>query len=157
MTAPGLATDVVTTRLERIVELVGVLYELDDSLGTRRVLEDMLLRLALERALTRLVDVAVSINEHVLAALGRGPGSTGRASFEAMAEAGVIRHALAERLGLGVSVSNVLAGDVVEADWDLILGAVPDTRYDYQLYVREVSGWLAGLANEGSIRPQAAT
>lgn len=144
--AQEIVPDVVTARLERIVELVGALYEVDGELETRRVLDDMLLRLALERALTRLVELAVSINAHVAAALGRPASTDPRGSFDDIAEAGVIRRALAERLALGVSVSNVLAGDLEPSDWDLILSAIPGTRFDYQMYVREVSAWLAGLA-----------
>ena len=78
-----------------------------------RLTQDRMLRYAVERILSQLVDLAVSVNSHVSATvLGESPKDY-RASFDLVVRAGAIDPPLAQELKPSVGLSNVLAHEYV--------------------------------------------
>lgn len=132
--------EVVVLRLGLMRELLADL----DSVGevdARRLRDDRLTRHAVERILTQLVDLAVSINSHVAVSAGKTPSSY-RESFHAAAAAGLINVDLAQRLAPSAGLRNVLTHDYVNIDLGLVAGAVTAARRDYGEYVTAVARTL---------------
>lgn len=132
--------EVVVLRLGLLRELLADL----DSVGevdALRLRDDRLTRHAVERILTQLVDLAVSINSHVAVSAGKTPSSY-RESFHAAAAAGLINVDLAQRLAPSAGLRNVLTHDYVNIDLGLVAGAVTAARRDYGEYVTAVARTL---------------
>lgn len=132
--------EVVVLRLGLMRELLADL----DSVGevdALRLRDDRLTRHAVERILTQLVDLAVSINSHVAVSAGKTPSSY-RESFHAAAAAGLINVDLAQRLAPSAGLRNVLTHDYVNIDLGLVAGAVTAARRDYGEYVTAVARTL---------------
>lgn len=111
--------------------------------------DERLLRHAIERILTQLVELSVSINGHVVAArLGRAPDSY-RRSFADVAETGLITPALVERLSSAVGMRNLLVHEYAVVDLDRVADAVPEVVTDVGAYVRAVARWLAAQESAG--------
>lgn len=98
---------VVGRRLRALTDAVGDLRRLEgiDAAGLRA---DPIARAAAERLLQVAVDLAVDVNAHLAAAvLGRAP-ATGRESFSAAAEGGILSRELADLLAPAAGLRNVL-------------------------------------------------
>lgn len=99
-------------------------------------------RHAIERILTRLVDRAVSINSHVIAAkLGHAPRSY-RDSFELAAKCGLIPDEIATELAPSVGVRDLLVREHPEIDLGKVAAAVPLARAGYRRYVAVVAAFV---------------
>lgn len=141
MTPRRLEPDVLHSRLR---VLRGLLDDLEavGAITAERLIDDRLLRHGIERILTAIVDLAVSINGHVSAAvLGRGP-SDYRDSFRQAAAAGVITSELAERLAPSASMRNVIVHAYIDVDLSIVAKAVPRALTGYRQYVAEVARFL---------------
>ena len=118
--------DVVTTRLRHL----GLLIQDLDALGdvtTAVLVEDRMLRHAVERILAQLVELAVAVNGHVAATELGEVSSDYRSSFTLAARAGLIQRGLADRLSPSVGLRNVLAHDYVAVDLGVV--ALPWARH----------------------------
>lgn len=103
---------------------------------------DRMLRHAVERVLTQLVELAAAINSHVAAAaVGRG-AATYRESFDLAVEAGALPADLAARLLPSVGLRNVLVHEYAEIDLALVARGVERARDDFRSYVRAVARFL---------------
>jgi len=112
------------------------------AVSSERLRDDRLLRYAVERILTQLVDLAVSVNSQIAAArLGRGAADY-RSSFQETARVGALSDELAVRLAPSAGLRNVLTHDYVEADLDIVTRSVARALADYGDYVRSVARWL---------------
>lgn len=110
-----------------------------DAAGFRA---DPIARAAAERLLQVSVDLAVDVNAHLsTAALGRAP-ATGRESFLALAEAGIIARDLADLLAPAAGLRNVLVHRYVDIDVELVTRAVGDVLDLMPRYVDEVATYL---------------
>jgi uncharacterized protein YutE (UPF0331/DUF86 family) len=86
--------------------------------------DDRRARNTAERALTQLVELAVSINSHIAAtALGRAPRSYSD-SFRAVADCGVISAELAEFLLPSAGMRNILIHEYFEINLEKVAAAV---------------------------------
>lgn len=142
MTPKNLDTATVQAKLRLIRELLDDLDSAGEITGDR-LRQDRLLRHAVERMLTQVVDLAVSANSHVVAArLGRAPNSY-RQSFLDAAEAGSLPQELAERLAPAVGMRNLLVHDYATIDLDRVAAAVPAALVDVSEYVHALARWLA--------------
>jgi uncharacterized protein YutE (UPF0331/DUF86 family) len=101
------------------------------------------LRLAVERALTQLVELATSVNLHVTAASGRIPPSDYYSSFLEAAEVGLIEEDLAQRLAPSAGLRNVLVHEYLRIDVDRVAATVPRAVVDFDAYVRQAATHLA--------------
>ncbi len=109
-----------------------------------RLTGDRMLRHAVERILTQLVELAAAVNGHLaVGRLGRG-AATYRESFALAAEAGALPPDLAERLAPSAGLRNVLVHEYAQVDLVLVARGVELAREHYRSYVREVARSLSG-------------
>ncbi len=141
MTPREFDRNVVQARLRLIDELLDDLDRAGE-LEANMLQEDRMLRHAVERILSQLVELAVSINGHVSATvLGEAPKDY-RSSFPLAATAGLIESELADRLQPSVGLRNVLAHEYVDIDLTMVAEAARRTKSGYRAYVRAVAAWL---------------
>lgn len=132
---------VVERRLRALTNALDDLRRLHDidAAGFRA---DPIARAAAERLLQVSVDLAVDVNAHLAAGvLGRAP-ATGRESFVAMAEAGILSTELADLLAPAAGLRNVLVHRYVDIDLQLVTRAVGDILDLMPRYVDEVATFL---------------
>lgn len=138
MTAAPVDLAMVTAKLRLMHDLLDDLTASGEVTATR-LAQDRMFRHAVERILTQLVDLAVSVNSHVAAArLGRAPTSY-RESFAQAAQAGVIGTELAARLAPAAGLRNVLVHEYTDVDVQLVAAAVPAALRDFGAYIAEVA------------------
>lgn len=132
---------VVQERLRLISDLLADL-DVIGEVTADRLRRDRIVRHAVERILTQVVDLAVSVNSHIAAASeGRAPG-TYRESFAAAARAGAISPELADELAPSAGLRNVLTHEYVAIDLVLVARAVSLARTGFRRYVAEVARFL---------------
>lgn len=137
---------VVERRLRALTDALDDLQRLRDidAAGFRA---DPIARAAAERLLQVSVDLAVDINAHLAtSALGRAP-TTGRESFVAIAEAGIVSRELADLLAPAAGLRNVLVHRYVDIDVQLVTRAVEDILDLMPRYVGEVATFLRSSAD----------
>ncbi len=146
MTPGELDRDVLHARLSRMRDLLDDLESVKD-VTVERLERDRMTRHAVERILSRLVDLAVSVNGHVAAAtLGRGPADY-RESFALAARSGAISQDLADELEPSAGLRNVLVHDYVSIDLAAVAKSVPVVLVGYRRFVAEVSRFLTEPAS----------
>lgn len=145
MSPRPLDVDVIGRRLR----LMSALVEHLASVGTvdeARLTREPIVRLAVERALTQLVDLAVDINSHIgSAVLGRAPERF-RESFDLAVEAGALQHETATALQGSTGLRNVLVHEYLETDYALVAGAVPRALDEFAAYICQVAQWTGEQA-----------
>lgn len=141
MTPPALDADAVRAKLRLMRELLDDL-DAAGPVDVDRLVADRMSRHGIERILTQLVDLAVSVNGHVaVARLGMG-AETYRESFDLAARAGALDAELASRLAQSVGLRNVLIHEYAVVDLSLVVLGVDLARRDYREYVRSVAASL---------------
>lgn len=133
--------EVVQERLRHIRVLLDDLESIG-SVDEERLHQDRIIRHAVERILTQLVDLSVSINSHIAAAASGQAPATYRDSYQAAASAGAITSQLAAELAPSAGLRNVLTHEYVTVDLSILAGAIPMARGLYADYVREVAAHL---------------
>jgi len=146
MTPSALQAAAVQAKLRLMRELLDDLGSVGDL--TPEMLErERLVRRAVERVLTQLVDLAASVNSHVVtASTGRAPASY-RSSFDDAAELGMLPAQLAGALKPSVGMRNLLVHEYAAVDLARVAEAVPTALESYDEYVRQVARWLADRAD----------
>lgn len=135
-----LDTDVIGRRLRQMSRLLEHLAGVG-PVGEGRLVAEPIVRLAVERVLTQLVDLAVDINSHIgSAVLGRAPERF-RDSFDLAVEAGALRHETGEALKGSTGLRNVLVHEYLDVDYALVAEAVPQALDGFGDYVRQVARW----------------
>lgn len=138
---------VVAERLRLIAETLSELEALR-GVNAEQLTREPLTRAAAERLLQVVVDLAVDVNAHLaVSLLGRAP-DTGRASFLAAGEAGVIDSDLAARLAASAGLRNVLVHRYVDIDLSLVADAIGEVLDGFPEYVRQVASHLQGRSGE---------
>lgn len=143
MTPRRLDVDVVRNKLAAIEQTRTALRSAG-PLDATRLLDDALLSAAVERLLSRLVDLAVDVNSHVATArLGRAPEDY-RQSFDLAVEAGLLDRALADELKPSVGMRNAIVHEYLRLDLDRVAAAVPLAVAAYGRYVGAVARSVGG-------------
>lgn len=145
MTPRRLDTAAATGKLRAMRRLLDEL----DRLGlvdADRFARDYAIQLIVERIVSQLVDLAASVNSHILAVETGAPPPDVRRSFGAVASVGVISEELASALAPSAGLRNVLVHAYVDLDVALLVAAVPLATEQYGEYVRQVARWLADRA-----------
>jgi uncharacterized protein YutE (UPF0331/DUF86 family) len=145
VTPPALDRASVQAKLRLLRQLLDDLDAVGE-LTVGRLEEDRLLRYAVERILTQVVDLAVAVNGHVVAARTGAAPATYRESFGLLAQSGFLEQRLAERLAPSAGLRNVLTHEYVEVDLELVVRGVELTRTDYREYARQVAVALRAQA-----------
>jgi uncharacterized protein YutE (UPF0331/DUF86 family) len=118
-------------------DLVGFGAITVDRLETERIL-----RYAVERVLTQLVEVAAGINAHLGAALlGTGRMEYGD-SFDLAVKAGALTEETARCVRPSAGTRNVLVHEYLDIDYEQVAEAARRAPEDYGRYVREVAAFL---------------
>jgi uncharacterized protein YutE (UPF0331/DUF86 family) len=131
----------VQAKLRSLDELLGALRLVGEVDGAR-LGQDVLLRLAVERALTQAVDLVVAVCSHVLAAETTTVPLTYRDAVRAAAGHDLIATDLADSLAAAVGLRNILVHEYARADLSIVASAVPVAQRDLADIVRQVAGWL---------------
>lgn len=152
MTPKSLDADVVRSRLALMLETLGELEALRGRTAEHlaaRPLE----RAAAERLVQVMIDVAIGINAHIVAALaGRAP-ETGRQSFEQLGELHVIDGDRATRLAPASGLRNILVHRYGDIRLDLVAGAIETCLVEFDGYVHEIASWLERSQGQGRNQP----
>ena len=128
-------------KLRRIEELLAVLGDLG-ALDAARLRSDVTTALAVERALTLVVELAFAVNSHVaVARLSRAP-DTHAESFVLVADAGAVERELAARLVPSAGMRNVLVHAYLDVDHEIVAAAVPAAIEQYGEYTHQVAQWF---------------
>lgn len=135
----------IQAKLRSLDELVGALRQIG-SVDGDALRSDLILRLAVERALTQAVDLVVSVCSHVLAAATSTVPTSYRESVRGAAENGLIPAELADSLVAAVGLRNILVHEYARADLALVAGAIPVAERDLAAFVRSVAEWLSRQA-----------
>lgn len=140
--ARTLDDDVVRNKLDVIDRTRKTLLRIGE-LTSDRLMNDAVVAAAVERLLSRLVDLAVDTNTHVSAAvLQRAPGDY-RESFDLAGEAGALTAELVERIKPSVGMRNTIVHEYVDVDYTIVASAVPLALETYGDYVQEVARFVA--------------
>jgi uncharacterized protein YutE (UPF0331/DUF86 family) len=100
--------------------------------------------------LSQIVELAGSVNTHIVASLlGRSPDSYA-ASFDEVVRAGVLKWDLATALRPSAGMRYVLVHDYLEADHGKVSAAIPLALEQYGQYVRSVARWVRDHATDAS-------
>lgn len=141
-----LRPDVVQARLAQMRELLDDLDRVGEvSTG---LLAERFLRHVVEHVLIQLVQLAVAINSHVAASVGRTAVTDSASSFAAAASVGMIDPGLAIALTPSVGLRNVVVHSYLDVDLALVAAAVPLAREHYAAYVTQVARWLVARQQE---------
>ncbi|MEJ5946809.1 HepT-like ribonuclease domain-containing protein [Pseudokineococcus basanitobsidens] len=141
MSPPDLDLGVVHAELDLVD---GALTTLASAgrLDAARLRDDALLAAAVERLLSRVVDLAVDVNAHVaVAELGRAPADY-RSSFQAAVDAGALPQELGDRLAPSAGLRDVIVHEYAQLDLDRVAAAVPLALDGYRDYVTAVAAFL---------------
>ncbi|MGY1709157.1 DUF86 domain-containing protein [Geodermatophilus sp. SYSU D00758] len=131
----------VQAKLRSLDELGGALRLVGEVEGDR-LRQDLLLRLAVERALTQAVDLVVAVCSHVLGAETAAVPTTYRDAVRGAAEHGLITADLAGSLVAAVGLRNILVHEYTRADLSIVASAVPVARRDVEQFIRQVADWV---------------
>ena len=128
----------------RILTLNESLRELErpEAGQADALVNDAILRAAVERWLQVAVEACMDIAYHVVASEGWTPPESGRAAFASLATHALIPHDLAKRLGGAAALRNVLVHDYVSVDLDRLAQIVREDLGDLREFARISSGWL---------------
>lgn len=145
MTPRRLDSDVVQRRLHLMEDSLADLGLLAD-----RTADDLaaapLDRAAAERLIQVVVDLAVDVNGHLVVVAGEPAPETGRESFLAAAEAGVLTPDVAQRLAPSAGLRNLLVHRYGDIRLDLLAAGIAATLAAYPIYISQVSAYV--LAQE---------
>ena len=138
-------------RLDRVViiEKLQMMRRLLDELerlgpvDVERFVQNFATQLVAERIISALVDLAGSINAHVVAVQTGMPPSDVQSSFTDASDVGLIDHGLARRLAPSAGLRNVLVHAYVKLDLARLVAAVPLATDQYGEYVRQVARWVS--------------
>ncbi len=145
MTPRRLDPEVIAGKLRAMRRLLRELDRLG-RVDADRFAREYATQLVVERIVSQLVDLAASVNAHVVAVEAGVPPPDIRRSFSAVAALGVIDEDLAARLAPSAGLRNVLVHAYVDLDVERLVAAVPLAAEQYGEYVREVARWVADRA-----------
>ena len=142
MTPRRLDRVVITSKLRMMRRLLEELEGLG-PVSAERFAREFGTQLIVERIVSQLVDLAASINAHVVAVQTGAPPVDVQSSFTAASATGLIDDDLARRLAPTAGMRNVLVHAYISLDLTLLVAAVPLAAKQYGECVRQVARWVA--------------
>ena len=132
---------IVAKRLQLMTSLLDRLESIAPGDLSQREPDDIV-RLAVERIVTQLVDLAVSVNQHLAAEhLGRAAQNY-RESFDLAARTGAIPPELAASLGPSTGLRNILIHEYLDTDPEILAASVPKALSGYREYIRSIARFV---------------
>jgi uncharacterized protein YutE (UPF0331/DUF86 family) len=145
---PALDAGVIRQKLDAIEGSLSTLESISE-VTSARLAEDPVVGAAVERLVSRVVDLAVEVNSHIVAAVSkRGPGEYSE-SFRMAAKAGVFDAATAAELVGSVGMRNVIVHQYIQLDLEIIAAAIPKAIEQYRSYVSAVAAFVVDLEGDG--------
>ncbi len=142
MTPRRLDPSIVQARLSVMRGLLDDLAEVSAAVELP-LAENRMLRHGVERILTQLVELAASINEHVVGARLQRVATSYRESFGLAEECGLIDKQLHDDLLPSVGMRNLLVHEYLEIDLQKVAVAVPLALSCYRRYVQQVAEYVS--------------
>ena len=135
---------------ERLRLMRDLLDDMDGigEVDASRLETDRIVRHAVERIITQLVDLAVSVNSHISAAVAGEAPATYRDSFSAAAKAGAISPELAAGLSPSAGLRNILTHEYATINVGLVARAVPEAVAGFREYIAQVARFLLGRGDQ---------
>jgi uncharacterized protein YutE (UPF0331/DUF86 family) len=147
MTPRRLDWETVAAKLRSLRESLDDLESVGE-VSVELLREDRIVRAAVERLLSRVVDLAIDVNTHVaVARLERAPTDY-RSSFALAAGSGLVGPELARGLAASVGLGKVIVHDCLEPELDRVAQAVPLAITGYGEFVRVVASELRAQRDE---------
>ncbi len=125
--------EVITEKLLRLLQYLQQLEEIQPDTYDRYA-SDLTRRLAAERLIQLIVDIALDINNLMLSAYRRAPASDYFNSFIDLAEAGVLDAAFALSIAPSTSIRNRLVHEYEKTDDRIVFASIPKFLGLYRKY-----------------------
>ncbi|MBA3622296.1 MAG: DUF86 domain-containing protein [Euzebyales bacterium] len=138
MIARSFDGEVVQRRLRMLSDLLDRLESLGQT-SAARLESDWQHAAVVERLLTRIVELAIKINTHVVTSTGALPPQDYRQSFLDAATAHLIEQQLAERLAPSAGLRNAIVHDYAWVNLDKVAEGAARALVDYREYVQQAS------------------
>jgi uncharacterized protein YutE (UPF0331/DUF86 family) len=133
-----LDAEIIQRKIAVIIENLKALEPIED-MAREEYIADLYKRKATERLLQELIEAAIDINIHIIAATGHPVPDDYYESFIRMGELRIISVDLAERLAPSAGLRNRLVHEYDRLEHSMVLTAVRTAEELYPKYVKEVS------------------
>lgn len=133
--------DVVIQRLDRIQELLAEMRGIGVP-DAAQLRDDHVIRYALERLATLIVDAATALNSHITSRVLQRVATTHAESFDLMADVGALEPSFAARIRNSAKLRNLLIHDYADIDYQVLAKAFIQLLDDYDRYRTQVARWL---------------
>jgi uncharacterized protein YutE (UPF0331/DUF86 family) len=137
-----LEKEIIQRKIAIIIENLKALETIKD-MAKEEYLADLYKRKATERLLQELIEAAIDINVHIIAATGHSSPEDYYESFFTMGKLNVISLDLADRLAPSAGLRNRLVHEYDRLDHAMVLTAVRMADELYPQYIKEVSNYIA--------------
>lgn len=142
MNAAVIDRNVVRSKLAAIERAQQTLQTVD-PLTEARLTGDPIAAAAVERLLSRMVDLAAETNAHISAVLLQKAPDSYRDGFDLMQEAGVLTAELVERIKPSVGLRNTIVHQYIRIEYGIVAASVPRAIADFAEYRRQVAAFVA--------------
>jgi uncharacterized protein YutE (UPF0331/DUF86 family) len=136
-----LEAEIIQRKIAIIIENLKALEPIKD-MAREEYIADLYKRKATERLLQELIEAAIDINIHIIAATGRPVPDDYYESFIRMGELNIFSVDLAERLAPSAGLRNRLVQEYDRLEHSMVLIAVRTAEELYPKYIKEVSDYI---------------
>jgi len=134
--------EIIQRKIAVIIENLKALEPIKE-MDREKYIVDLYKRKATERLLQELIEAAIDINIHIIAATGHPAPDDYYESFIRMGELKIISADLAERLAPSAGLRNRLVHEYDRLEHSMVLTAVGTGEELYPKYVKEVSNYIS--------------
>jgi uncharacterized protein YutE (UPF0331/DUF86 family) len=134
--------EIIKRKIVVIIENLKSLEMIKD-MPKEEYIADLYKRKATERLLQELIEAAIDINIHIIAATGRSAPDDYYESFIRIGELNIISVDLAERLAPSAGLRNRLVHEYDRLEHSMVLTAVRTAEELYPKYIKEVSDYIS--------------
>jgi uncharacterized protein YutE (UPF0331/DUF86 family) len=115
------------------------------EISLEQFLSDRYKQLIVERLLELIIQISLDLTRHLLKELNRETAKTNADTFIEASEIGIISSELAQDLGNGGKLRNLIVHRYDQVDYEKIFAAIKVALEKYPIYVEQVSGFLDSL------------
>jgi uncharacterized protein YutE (UPF0331/DUF86 family) len=130
--------ELITEKLIKMKEYLDQLQKFTPSTYDKYI-NDLISKYAVERLLQLIVDLALDINNIILAALKKPPASDYFSSFINLAECRVLDEAFAYQIAPSTGLRNRLIHEYEEINDAIVFKSISQTVELYTLYLKEIN------------------
>jgi uncharacterized protein YutE (UPF0331/DUF86 family) len=134
--------EIIQRKIAVIIENLKALEPIK-NMAKREYIADLYKRKATERLLQELIEAAIDINIHIIAATGHPVPGDYYESFIRMGELEIISGSLSERLAPSAGLRNRLVHEYDRLEHSMVLTAVKTAEELYPKYIKEVRDYIS--------------